>query len=366
MGAFRFHTVAAQPTRAQDCNCSRGSPPSPVLVGRDQPPRLHDERRGTTGGRGPRRPRVMAFAVAPPLRPPGALAGWRKRPGAATPPRLAVALAASSRVGGERAPPTFGRLREELLQLHAEADLTQSKANSARVRLVRLTEAAENLKKRAATSVRMGKENEAVDLLMQKKKLTKALENIKERIEVLDKLSAKISEAISIKQNMLIECALRPGTSNGENSNDMMRVFSSTVNNGVNGAESSDSRLKSVKRESFELRNEAYASMVSHSDQSAFKMADSFTFLNDPDPANSTMNPSAYDGFLEHIDLQIKSLEYEIEQFISSQSVQEGGSERNDKWQRLSDIHMLIKETRERIARILDMTVKETESGDLR
>jgi len=65
------------------------------------------------------------------------------------------------------------------------------------VRLVRLTEAAENLKKRAATSVRMGKENEAVDLLVQKKKLTKALENIKERIEVLDKLSAKISEVMT-------------------------------------------------------------------------------------------------------------------------------------------------------------------------
>ena len=54
-----------------------------------------------------------------------------------------------------------------------------------------------NLKKRAATSVRMGKENEAVDLLVQKKKLTKALENIKERIEVLDKLSAKISEVMT-------------------------------------------------------------------------------------------------------------------------------------------------------------------------
>ncbi|CAO2178648.1 unnamed protein product [Urochloa humidicola] len=313
----------------------------------------------------------MAFAVAPlpvapPLRPHGALAGWRRRPGVATHPRFAVVLAASSGVGGERAPPTFGRLREELLQLHAEADLTQSKANSARVRLVRLTEAAENLKKRAATSVRMGKEDEAVDLLVQKKKLTKALENIKERIEVLDKLLAKISEAISIKQNMLIEYALHPGTSNGENSDDNIRVFSSTVNDGVNGAESSDSRLKSVERESFELRNEAYASMASHPEQSAFKMADSFTFLNDSDPANGTKNPSAYDGFLEHIDLQMKSLEYEIEQFISSQSVQEGGSERNDKWQRLSDIHLLVKETRERIARILDMTVKETESGDLR
>ncbi|PAN29022.1 hypothetical protein PAHAL_5G194200 [Panicum hallii] len=232
----------------------------------------------------------MAFAVAPlpvapPLRPPDALAGWRRRPGAGPPPRFTVVLAASSGFGGERAPPTFGRLREELLQLHAEADLTQSK-----------------------------------------------------------------------------------GMSNGEISDDKIRVFSSTVNDIVNGAESTNTHPKSVDKESFELRNEAHASMAGHHEQSAFQIADGFSSLDDPDPANSIKNPSAYDGFLEHIDLQMKSLEYEIEQFISSQSVEEVGSEeqRNDKWQRLSDIHMLVKETRERIARILDMTVNETESGDLR
>jgi phage shock protein A len=69
-------------------------------------------------------------------------------------------------------------------------------ANIARARFVRLTEAAENLKKRAANSVRLGKESEAVDLLGQRKKLTKALESIKEQIEVLDKLPAKISEVM--------------------------------------------------------------------------------------------------------------------------------------------------------------------------
>nr|CAB3473984.1 unnamed protein product [Digitaria exilis] len=274
---------------------------------------------------------VAPLPVAPPLRPPDTLAGWRRRPGP-NPPRFAVVLAASSGVGAERAPPTFGRLREELLQLHAEADLTQSKANSARVRLVRLTEAAENLKKRAAISVRMGRENEAVDLLVQKRKLTKALENIKERIEVLDKLSAKIR------------------TSNGENSDDKVRVFSSTVNDGVIGAESSDSHPKSVEKEYFELRNEAHARMAGHSEQSAFQIADGFSVLNDPDPASSIKSSSAYDGFLENIDLQMKSLEYQIEQFISSQSVEEDGSEKQkiDKWLRLSDIQMLVKETREK------------------
>ena len=149
---------------------------------------------------------------------------------------------------------------------------------------------------------------------------------------------------------MLIEYALRPGMSNGEISNEKIRVFSSTVIDGVNGAESTNTRPKSVDKESFELRNEAHASMAGHHEQSAFQIEDGFSLLDGPDPANSIKNPSAYDGFLEHIDLQMKSLEYEIEQFISSQSVEEVGSEeqRNDKWQRLSDIHMLVKETRER------------------
>lgn len=71
----------------------------------------------------------MALAVAP-LWPPPTLAGWRRRLWA-TPPRFPVVLAASNGIGGERAPPTFGRLREELLQLHAEAGLTQSKGNMA-------------------------------------------------------------------------------------------------------------------------------------------------------------------------------------------------------------------------------------------
>jgi hypothetical protein len=73
----------------------------------------------------------MAFAVTlTPLRATAVLAGWRRRPGA-TPPRFAIVLATSTGtgVGGERSPPTFRHLREELLQLHAEADLTQSKGN---------------------------------------------------------------------------------------------------------------------------------------------------------------------------------------------------------------------------------------------
>lgn len=67
-------------------------------------------------------------------------------------------------------------------------------ANSARLRLMRLSEAAENLQKRAASSILVGKETEARDLLVQKKRLMQALEKSKNRIDVLDELAMKINE----------------------------------------------------------------------------------------------------------------------------------------------------------------------------
>lgn len=304
----------------------------------------------------------MAFAVAPPVAPPppSPAAAWGRRRARATPPRFA--LAASTR-DGDPAPPTFERLREQLLQLHAEADLTQSKANSTRVRLVRLTEAAENLKKRAAVSIRMGKENEAVDLLVQKKKLTKALESIKQRIEVLDKLSMKISEAISVKQNMLIEHALHPGMSNGKESNDNIRVFSSKV--GDEADETTSSPAKSSEK-AFDLQHVVHSGMTGQLEQSELQTSDSFTFSSDLESPNSITNHSSYDAFLDHIGFQLDSLECEIEQYISSQLAEQVDIQKpiNAKWQKLSDVLKLVTETRERIAKIVDNTVKEVGSED--
>ncbi|CAM0882250.1 unnamed protein product [Alopecurus aequalis] len=201
----------------------------------------------------------------------------------------------------------------------------------------------------------MGRENEAVDLLVQKKKLTKALENIKGRIELLEKLSAKISEAISVKQNMLIEHALRPGASNGEDSNGEIRVFSGNVDDGV---DETDSLPKSVEKRSFEMKNVVSTNLASQSDKSSM----------DHDLTNSTKDLSAYDDFIEHIDSQLNSLECEIEQYINSQLVTDVDIQQsiNGKWHKLPTVLKLITETRERIAKILDNTVNDTGSDGLR
>lgn len=63
---------------------------------------------------------------------------------------------------------------------------------------MRLSEAAERLRRQAAISVQNGKENEARELLFQKKKVMQALEKSKSRIELLDELSAKLNEVLSI------------------------------------------------------------------------------------------------------------------------------------------------------------------------
>lgn len=67
-------------------------------------------------------------------------------------------------------------------------------ANNARLRLLRLSEAAEKLRRQAAINVRTGKEDDAREILFQKKKVMQALEKSKKRIELLDELSTKLNE----------------------------------------------------------------------------------------------------------------------------------------------------------------------------
>ncbi|KAL7129179.1 hypothetical protein ABFS83_13G046700 [Erythranthe nasuta] len=100
---------------------------------------------------------------------------------------------------------TAEQLRHQLDNLQKEADNTRDKASNARLRLMRLSEAAEKLRRQAAVSIQTGKENDARDLLFQKKKVMQALEKLKGRIELFDQLSAKLNEAISMKESLLIE-----------------------------------------------------------------------------------------------------------------------------------------------------------------
>lgn len=71
-------------------------------------------------------------------------------------------------------------------------------ATNARLRLLRLSEAAEKLQKQAVISIQKGEENYAREMLFQRKKVLQALDKSKRRIELLDELSAKLSEVKSV------------------------------------------------------------------------------------------------------------------------------------------------------------------------
>lgn len=59
---------------------------------------------------------------------------------------------------------------------------------------MRLSEAAEKLQRQAAIRVQTGRENDARELLFQKKKVMQALDKSKARITLFDELSSKLNE----------------------------------------------------------------------------------------------------------------------------------------------------------------------------
>jgi hypothetical protein len=161
--------------------------------------------------------------------------------------------------------------------------------------------------------------------------------------KIIHYLKLYFIQAISVKQNLLIEHTLRPGMPNGEDSNDEIRVFSGEVDAGVDGTESLP---KSVEKGSFVV----YSNLAAESDKNEPKMADSFTFSEDRDPTSSTKDRATYDDFVQHIDSQLNSLECEIEQYVNSQLATDVDIQQsiNGKWHKLSTVLKLITETRER------------------
>lgn len=65
-----------------------------------------------------------------------------------------------------------------------------------------MSEAADKLRRQAAISVHSGKEDDAREMLIQKKKVMQAMEKSKNRIELLDELAAKLNEV-----HLLIGCS---------------------------------------------------------------------------------------------------------------------------------------------------------------
>ncbi|KAJ6681416.1 FORKHEAD-ASSOCIATED DOMAIN PROTEIN [Salix koriyanagi] len=184
------------------------------------------------------------------------------------------------------------QLRTQLDQLHSEAESTRAKANSARLRLLRLSEAVEKLKRQAAISVTSGKENDARELLIQKKKVMEAIGRSKNRIELLDQLSSKLNQVISMKENQLIGNVAFDVEVETEDDSNPVRIVSPKL--GVTDF-SSDDNLKFSDGQDLQL------------------CADGET--NQPVEESiirGLKDVSSYEDFLEHLDVQLDKIEAEL------------------------------------------------------
>ncbi|KAL3821358.1 hypothetical protein ACJIZ3_007263 [Penstemon smallii] len=229
---------------------------------------------------------------------------------------------------------TADQLRQQLDNLNKEANTARAKANNARLRLMRLSEAAEKLRRQAAVNVQTGKENDARDLLFQKKKVMLAMEKLKNRIELFDELSAKLNEAISMKEGLLIgNMALDLGFSESESPSPIRIVSPKEVNpnNSDDNQQSDSNHLKSVE------------------DQELLVFAESQEDIEAPRAI------SPYEEFMKNIDQHLNKIEEELQTFLRYSNLVLGNKEKPEysRVQHVIEILEGVHQTRERIATIL-------------
>ncbi|KAJ4872613.1 hypothetical protein Rs2_45724 [Raphanus sativus] len=223
-------------------------------------------------------------------------------------------------------------LRSQLDRLHAEAESTRAKA-------------AENLRRQASVSVQTGKENDARELLLQKKKVMQALDKAKSRIELLDTLSSKLNEAqqalvwfqaISVKETQLIgniSLDLQVDTDNNNTSDGGVHIVSpkpeSTQENDTNDLDPQESQLT---ENNFEEQHQEEALTGS-----IFREV------------------SSYDSFLKNLDQKLGRIEDELVNVVNVASLVLSHEDKpnNLKVQQTSEVLEEIRSVRERIANII-------------
>lgn len=209
-------------------------------------------------------------------------------------------------------------LRSQLDQLHSEAETTRRKANNARFRLLRLSEAAENLHRQAAVSVRKGKEDDARELLVQKKKIMLALEKSKDRVELLDELAAKLNEAISTKEAQLVRDVASDLKFDGDDAGGPVRIVSPTQENKKtldddNSFTFNQSDVSEDKEVLPDIDNEGNLLSYSKAEET---IPESISNGNEATMFSSPRGSSSYIKFLEDLDQQLKKIENDLVNFL--------------------------------------------------
>ncbi|XP_038888021.1 uncharacterized protein LOC120077955 [Benincasa hispida] len=245
------------------------------------------------------------------------------------------------------------QLREELTHLHSEAESTRTKANNARLRLLRLSEAAEKLRRQAAISVQTGKEDDARDLLFQKKKVMQALEKSKSRIKLLDELSVKLHEAIYVKESQLIGNIGSDLTMATEDVSSPIRIASSEQE-AAEDSEETDFESKDVNLPEYKdlqpSAAEDHASIIaSDREQEAPPCSD---LGSENQMVNSMKGVSSYEDFMENLDKQLSIIEDELDAVLRASTVLLDGEDKqkNLRVQQIVELQDSIRLIRKRVS----------------
>nr|XP_011467577.1 PREDICTED: uncharacterized protein LOC101308195 [Fragaria vesca subsp. vesca]XP_011467578.1 PREDICTED: uncharacterized protein LOC101308195 [Fragaria vesca subsp. vesca] len=226
----------------------------------------------------------------------------------AVPCRPPMCSATASNINSEN-------LRVQLGQLHSEAETARDKANNARLRLLRLSEAAEKLRRQAAINVRSGREDEAREMLFQKKKVMQALEKSKKRIELLDELSTKLNEAISVKERQLIGNVALDLEVVREDASSPVRIISPTPEDGEDLDEVEELVPKGSKLTDGQdnlLLTENQASLHVEPEGDDVRKPLTSGVWNEDDTINCFQGITSFENFLEHLDDKLNKIEAEL------------------------------------------------------
>ncbi|PIA30078.1 hypothetical protein AQUCO_05700056v1 [Aquilegia coerulea] len=249
-------------------------------------------------------------------------------------------------------------LTNQLHQLHSEAEKTRDKASNARLRLMRLSEAAMKLQQQAATDVRIGRENEARELLVQKRKVMQALEKSKSRIEMLDELLAKLNEAISAKETQLVGNVSSGLEFGRDNTSSNVRIISPKEDNfDLLNEEQNIEPVISEHSEDCDLQSfvEYYPdNPFNQQKENIDETSLSLEIQSEPELVNNLKDISSYEEFLENLDKQLNPIEVELTRFLrfSSLVLESEEKPKNSKMQQAQEILENVQRIRKRIASI--------------
>ncbi|KAL0746788.1 hypothetical protein Bca101_028790 [Brassica carinata] len=221
-------------------------------------------------------------------------------------------------------------LRSQLDRLHAEAEPTRAK---------------ENLRRQASLHVQTGKENDARELLLQKKKVMQALDKAKARIELLDTLSSKLNEAISVKETQLIGNISLDLQVDSDNTSDGVHIVSPKPESTEEGHENDQTDLGSQESQLIENNFEEHQETVGGTDDNHA--------LEEALTGNIFSEVSSYESFLENLDQKLGRIEGELVTVVNVASLvlSHEDKPKNLKVQQTSEILEEIRCVRQRIAK---------------